>query len=377
MVKYKGILVHFGEIWLKGRNRNDFIRAVRRNLEAALKGERYSELTFIRDRLLITLSDGSKIESIISKASKVFGISRISPVIMSKNDLASILRSANSLFRKGEIVRIVPHRSVKDMGFDSNGIVMHFISNQKKLKFGIDKDAENKLYINCTRDMTFLYREKIKGANGLPVGSSGSAVVMLSGGIDSPVASFYAMKRGLKPIYMHVHAFPDNKAKELSKIRRMAKMLSAYCPDSKLLLMPGHVFQSYAMKVPKRYELVFFKYFLYRLADRIAEMEGADCIVTGESLGQVASQTIQNLGSSSKGLEHFVVRPLIGFDKQEIIDAAKRIGTFDLSIEKYRDVCSITARNPATKSNPAMLGRLWEEASMEKALALTIKRMES
>jgi thiamine biosynthesis protein ThiI len=260
------------------------------------------------------------------------------------------------------------------LGFDSSQIVSYFIKNSKKLKFNIDKDSEKDLYINVTKDFAFIYTEKISGANGLPVGSSGRAVVLFSGGIDSPVATFYAMKRGLHPIYMHVHAFADNKNVKIAKIKDLVKILSKYSTNPTIYLIPGHVFQSAAMKVQSKYELVLFKLFLYKLAEKIAEKEEAEAIVSGESLGQVASQTIGNLTASQIDIKRFIMRPLIGLDKQEIINLAKRIGTFDASIKEYKDVCSIAARNPATNSNSAKIKRLWEQASMESAVELTLNK---
>lgn len=371
---YKGILIHFGEIWLKGRNRNVFIKRLHGNIVLSLKGEKYERLDYMRDRFFLVLGKGSDIESIKSKLSKIFGISRFSPVVTAKNDLGDLLKVANSMLKKTDKVRLVPHRSVKNLKFDSTGIVTYFIKNTKKLKFQIDKDAATDLYINATRDMAFLYTEKIPGAGGLPVGSSGSAVVLMSGGIDSPAATFYAMKRGLMPIYMHVHAFPNNKDVKLSKIKELVEILSVYSPNSKLYLIPGHVFQSAAMKIRNKYELVLFKLFLYRLAEKIADEEDAQAIVSGESLGQVASQTIGNLTASQIGVERFIMRPLIGFDKQEIINMAKSIGTFETSIKEYKDVCSIAARNPATNSSPAKIKMLWKDASMDSALKLTLNK---
>jgi thiamine biosynthesis protein ThiI len=372
--KYKGILIHFGEIWLKGRNRSTFIKRLYGNTRLALEGEKYEKLDYMRDRFFLILSKDSDIKSISSKLSKVFGISRFSPVMTAKNDIDDIMKVANSMLKKTDKVRIVPHRSVKNLKFDSSEIVTHFIKNTKRLKFQIDKDADTDLYINATRDMAFLYTEKIPGAGGLPVGSSGSAVVLMSGGIDSPVATFYAMKRGLMPIYMHVHAFPNNKDSKLSKIKKLVKILSGYSSSGKTYMIPAHVFQSAAMKIPKKYELVLFKLFLYRLAEEIIDKENANAIVSGESLGQVASQTIGNLTASQSGIKPFIMRPLIGFDKQEIINVAKSIGTFDVSIEKYKDVCSIASRNPATNSSTAKIKKLWKEASMDSAVKLTLNR---
>ncbi|MGI0100562.1 MAG: tRNA uracil 4-sulfurtransferase ThiI [Candidatus Micrarchaeaceae archaeon] len=374
MEGYKGIAIHFGEIWLKGKNRNDFINRLYGNVELALRGESYGDLRNMRDRFYLTLNSDSDIASMERKLSRVFGINRFSPVMATDNDLDKMVDASNKLLKAGDKVRIVPHRSVKTLDFDSRGIVSHFIENKEKLGFEIDKDAGKELYINSNKDSTFVYTEKIPGAGGLPVGSSGSAVVLLSGGIDSPVAAFYAMKRGLLPVYMHVHAFASNSDEKLSKIRNLIGALSTYYQKPKAYAMPGHVFQSYALKAPKKYELVLFKMFLYRLADRIADTEGADCIVGGESLGQVASQTVRNIEASQSGTSRFIMRPLIGFDKQEIIDTAKRIGTYDESIKEYKDVCSIVARDPATRSGRDTIRRLWEKTSMDSAVELTLEK---
>jgi len=374
MVKYKGIVIHFGEIWLKGRNRNTFIRRLYENIGFALEGENYEKLDYMRDRFFLILNKDSNMESIKEKISKVFGIARFSPVMIADNDLEDIIKTANKLLGKKDKVRIVPHRSVKSLSFDSSEMVKYFIKNEKKLKFKIDKDAETDLYINTAKDFAFLYTEKIPGAGGLPVGSSGTGVVLLSGGIDSPLATFYAMKRGLKPIYMHVHAFSDNKDVKLSKIKDLVKILSSYSTDPTIYLMPGHVFQSAAMKIHNKYELVLFKLFLYHLAEEIAKKEEAEAIVSGESLGQVASQTLGNLTASQIGIKRFIMRPLIGFDKQEIINMAKKIGTFDVSIKEYKDVCSIAARNPATNSSSAKIKKLWKDAAMDSAVKITLNK---
>ena len=374
MVKYKGIVIHFGEIWLKGRNRNNFIRQLHENIELALEGEKYEKLDYMRDRFFLILEKDSDIESIKEKLSKVFGIARFSPVVLAKNDLDDIINVANKMLGKKDSVRVVPHRSVKTLSFDSTQIVSYFIKNQKKLKFKIDKDSEKDLYINATKDFAFLYTDKLPGAGGLPVGSSGNAIVLMSGGIDSPVATFYAMKRGLKPIYMHVHAFADNKDVKLSKIKELSKILSGYSANPKIYFIPGHIFQSAAMKVHNKYELVLFKLFLYKLAEEIADKEEAEAIVSGESLGQVASQTLGNLTASQIGIKRFIMRPLIGFDKQEIVNVAKRIGTFEESIKEYRDVCSIAAKNPSTNSSTAKIKKLWKEASMDSAVKITLNK---
>ena len=212
-----------------------------------------------------------------------------------------------------------------------------------------------------------LFTKKFKGTGGLPCGSTGKAVILLSGGIDSPVAAFYAMKRGLQPVYLHVHAFKDNDPAVSSKITDIAKKLS-YSPTAKVYYAPFYPFQAMACGIPERYELVLFKMFLYQLATIVAKKEGAKAIVTGESLGQVASQTLQNLYASQQGTILPILRPLIGFDKEEIIDKAKEIGTYALSLKPYKDVCSFRAKNPATAANEKTIIRLYANAKIKEAV---------
>jgi thiamine biosynthesis protein ThiI len=373
---YKGIVIHFGEIWLKGNNRGTFVGRLYSNIQSALEGENYSKLENRRDRFFLLLDEKSDVESICGKLAKVFGISWFAPVITSENKIDEIFAAANKLLARKDTVRIVPHRAFKGFNLNSDQIVSHFIKNSERLNFKIDKDAEKDLHIDVTKEFAIMYDKKIQGAKGLPVGSSGNAVVLLSGGIDSPVASYYAMKRGLRLTYIHVHAFSDNNSEKLSKIADLVRLLSGYSCSSRIYFAPGHVFQSGALKAPRKYELVLFKLFMYRLAEKVAKTERADCIVSGESLGQVASQTMSNLITSQHGIKPFIMRPLIGFDKQEIIDIARQIGTFDISIRKYRDVCSIAAKNPATGSSYKEINKFWKAASMDSAVKSTLKRMD-
>jgi thiamine biosynthesis protein ThiI len=376
MMKYKGIVIHFGEIWLKGNNRGSFIGRLYSNIQCTLDGEKYEKLENRRDRFFLLLEGSSDVESICSKLGKVFGVSWFAPVVTVENNIEKILATSNKMLTKKDTVRIVPHRAFKGFSHNSDEIVGYFIKNSEKLNFIIDKDAEKDLHIDVTKEFTIIYDRKMQGAKGLPVGSSGNAVVLLSGGIDSPVASYYAMKRGLRPVYLHVHAFADNNDEKLSKITDLVKLLSEYSCGSKIYYLPGHVFQSSALKMPRKYELVLFKLFMYKLAEKVAKMEKAECIVSGESLGQVASQTTSNLITSEHGIKPLIMRPLIGFDKQEIIDIAMGIGTFDISIRKYRDVCSIAAKNPATGSKYSEVHKFWKAASIDSAIKATLKKMD-
>jgi thiamine biosynthesis protein ThiI len=185
------------------------------------------------------------------------------------------------------------------------------------------------------------------------------------------------MKRGIRPIYLHVHGFGSNDAPEIKKIIDTVSVLSAYSGPSRLYLAPFHIFQSMSMKIDRKYETVLFKRFLYLLAESVSRKERADCIITGESLGQVASQTIKNLSATSHGINEFVIRPLIGMDKQEIVDMAKSIGTMDLSVQKYRDVCSIDLKRVVLNASQRKVLELSKQIEIEAAVRATLSRTSS
>ena len=323
---------------------------------------------------MLHLNEKSNVRSILNKLGYVFGISWFAPVAITKNDISDIVECAGKIVEPGSTVRIIAHRSLKRVNFSSKDIVDTLISNSKKLKFELDKNARKKLYVNVTNRGSFLYVKKIVGLGGLPVGTSGKAVILLSGGIDSPVASFYAMKRGLEPIYAHVHAFQSNEDERLSKIDDLTKTLSKYYSRAETYILPGYLFQSYAMKAPSRYGNLLFKLFIYRLAESIAKKEKASCIVTGESLGQVASQTASNLSATTHNIGPFIMRPLIGMDKQEIINIAKKLGTFELSIGKYKDVCQTNSRKTLLLSDAKELRSVYKTAKLDTALRMTLKK---
>ena len=371
MTEYDAIVVHFGELWLKGRNRGAFIGQLRRNIGVSLSGS-MAKLTDERDHFIVHPKEGS-FGAALDRLRYVFGISWFAPVVFAKNDIESIIKGASRILKRTDNVRVVAQRSYKKTGFTSYDIVSAFIKNSSTLGFGIDKGADRDLFVSVTRQRALVYTEKIGGAGGLPVGTSGKAVILLSGGLDSPVAAYYAMKRGLMPVYLHVHAFQDGGSVSSSKIPRIIDVLSKYSSVNSAYYVPFYLFQSATMKIPKRYELVVFKLFMYRLAERIAEREKAEVIVTGESLGQVASQTVGNMLSSQQGVSRLILRPLSGFDKGEIVGVARRIGTYDLSIQEYKDVCSIGVRNPATSAKAKTVMDLYDECGLDEVLDRTLE----
>ncbi len=359
------IIVHFGELWLRGKNRNSYIQALKRNITDKLAGEGFT-LKDDYDRLIITPGRRSSIDVIASKVSKVFGVSAYEVAYISKPTLRSIVSTSISLIRKEGLkkVKIIPHRSHKEFKFDSMDIIRDLAKAAQRIGAEpVVKGFESQIYISVKKDAAYIYSEKRRGAGGLPVGTSGSCVVLLSGGIDSPVAAWYAMKRGLIPIYVHVHGFSSNDEASSSKISRIVRLLSEYYPSGRTYYIPSHIFQIGAIKTGK-YELVMMKGFMLRVAEEIAKKEGAGAIITGESLGQVASQTLSNIAAeeSMSGLP--ILRPLIGMDKLEITDYARRIGTYEESIKPYKDVCSINARNPAISMSPKLFKSISKDINL-------------
>ncbi|MDE1861100.1 MAG: tRNA 4-thiouridine(8) synthase ThiI [Candidatus Micrarchaeota archaeon] len=370
------VVMHFGELWLRGRNRGNYINTLMQGVRERLKGSSV-KVEGIHDRALIRLGARSDPEQVCSELSKVFGLSGYELAYATKPTLASINAASKVAMRElveegAKGVRINATRSHKKFKFNSNDITKMLISTASGI--GIEPTLEgydSQLYVNVTKDLAFLSTKRFRGLGGLPVGTSGNGVVLLSGGIDSPVAAWYAMKRGIRPIYVHLHAFPDSKPAIDSKISSILKLLSRYSPHYKAYFVPSHYFQVAAAK-SGRYELVLLKAFMLRLAERIADAEEASVIFTGESLGQVASQTSENLRAEQQGINVPVLRPLIGLDKQEIIGLAKGIGTYDESIKPYADVCSINSRHPVTMARVSTTTRLLGEIGIDKLVARSL-----
>lgn len=379
-IKPQYIVVRFGELWLRGRNRGNYINALRSDIQRRLRGEN-AKVESSHDRLLISLGPRASIERICSSLSFVFGISNYEVAYSTKPNLAAIKKLATQLMKDklkegSKSVYIDASRSYKELKFTSADIRRELIKTAYKV--GISPEIENydsEIKVNVTKELALLSSGKTAALGGLPVGTSGNGVVLLSGGIDSPVAAWYAMKRGIRPVYVHVHGFSDNKTAMRSKMSSLLRILSQYSPGCKAYFVPSHYFQVVGAKAGK-FELVLLKAFMMRVAQRIAEEENADVIFTGESLGQVASQTASNMRAEQLGLSIPILRPLAGLDKQEIVSLARRIKTFDESVKEYRDVCSINARHPATRIRPATMEKLLDEIGIDRIVKRSLAASE-
>jgi len=378
----KVILIHYGELWLRGHNRSNYIKVLKNNLVNLLNSESYS-LESQYDRLVLRLTEKSDTASMLNKLSHLFGISRYELAYETRADMASILdvskKLLNELKKTGvKQIKIDAHRSYKGLAFNSIDILNKISNVARDLKMKpAMHNTSNVIFIRVTKENAYIFSNSSKGIGGLPVSTSGKGIILFSGGIDSPVAAWYAMKRGVLPIYLHLHSYQDPREIENTKIPKLISILNSYSKgmDQKVYYVPAHIFQVAAFNVDKQrhYEPILMKAFLFRLAEKIAKKEGAGAVYTGESLGQVSSQTMKNIAASQSGIKIPVLRPLIGFDKEEIISIARRINTYEESIKPYIDVCSMNVAKASTTSETSEIAELLKKMGINKIVERSLK----
>lgn len=358
----------FSEVTLKGKNRKDFEKALERNVRASLG----CQTTMRGGRLLVHTDDPQA----AAKIRKVFGIDSFSPCVSVLADIEAIRKAVAARSFKGKSIRVATRRSDKRFPLSSQRV--NEIVGKDLVDRGSTVDLthpEHTVYIDILEDRALVAFERTRCHGGLPVGSSGKVLALLSGGIDSPVAAWLMMKRGSMVDLFHMHNLPATRDVLESKIMRIGKILKGYHPPRmRLFIAPYVEFFDEFLSFESRSELVIFRRFLLMLANRIAAEHGHRALVTGDSLAQVASQTLENLAATDEASEMPVFRPLIGFNKQEIIDLSREIGLYDLSIETYQDCCSLVAhRNPSTRVRLDEAKRIEEKMGIgtlvEKTLA--------
>ncbi len=357
----KVLLIKYGEIALRGNNRyifeDNIIASIKKRIKNLNNKYRISKE---QGRLLLESIEGDiDYEKVIPPLTKIFGIIGISPCIKSKNqDIENIKLLALSYIKeeykdKSLSFKIVTKRANKKYPLESNEIssqVGEFILNNLK---NLTVDVHNpdlKLNIELRNDL-YIYSTTIKGCGGLPIPTTGKALLLLSGGIDSPVAGFKIAKRGveIEGIYFHSSPFTNERAKE--KVISLAKILSTYTGEFKLYVVPFTDIQLYLKEcTPPEKLTILLKRSMLKIAEIIAINSNAQAIITGDSIGQVASQTMKALEAVNSATKLPILRPLAGMDKQEIVDIAKEIGSFETSILPYEDCCTIfVPKHPETK----------------------------
>jgi len=354
---YDRVLIRYGELSTKGRNRNVFITKLKKNIKESIKDEGNIQIEAGRDRMYLLLN-GASYERIKEKLRSVFGIQSFSPVVRSEKDIDKIKEEALALvqdnFAPGNTFKINARRSDKTFEIDSqelNSILgAHILKNIDGIKVDV-KNPDIELLVEVRKEGVFLSCEWVKGAGGLPVGASGKAMLLLSGGIDSPVAGYMMMKRGVEIEAVHFFSPPYTSERAKQKVIDLAKKLTSFGGKIKLHIVPfTEIQQKIHEHIPANYSMTSTRRFMLIIADEIRKKNGGLALVTGESLGQVASQTMESMLAINDVTRTPVLRPLIGMDKLEIIAISKKIGTHEISILPYEDCCTIfTPPSPKTK----------------------------
>ncbi|HEV3139688.1 MAG TPA: tRNA uracil 4-sulfurtransferase ThiI [Vicinamibacterales bacterium] len=362
------IVVHYKELALKGGNRPWFINTLVRNLKAALAGLDV-RVRAIMGRIEIELGDGDWNEA-RDRIRHVFGIANFSYANRGPHDFeplaAAILEDLGD--RQTESFRVSATRADKRLPFTSPQVereVGGLIKIAKGWRVNLDRPALT-IHVEMLPDGAFYFFGKEPGAGGLPTGTGGRVACLLSGGIDSPVAAYRMMRRGCFVLFVHFHSYPILSRASQEKVREIAALLTRYQQRSRLLLVPfGELQQQIVLSVPPEMRVVMYRRLMMRIADRLARRWRARALVTGEVIGQVASQTLENMTAIAEAAGLEILRPLVGMDKDEITAEAEKIGTLPISNIPDQDCCTLfTPRHPATRA------RLDEVLELERALPI-------
>lgn len=359
-MKYTEIMVRYGELSTKGKNRKTFIMQLAQNVKRALADFPALKIHADRDRMHILLN-GEDSEEVIPKLSKVFGIQNFSPSIRIEKEMPAIRAMVQEVVREvytpGKTFKITAKRSDHSFELDSNGLNQELggavIEAIPEIQVQMKKPDIN-LRIEIRKDAAYLSYETIRGAGGLPVGTSGRGMLMLSGGIDSPVAGYLAMKRGVEVEAVHFASPPYTSEQALQKAKDLAEKLVPYVGTIQFIEVPFTEIQEEIKRVvPQGYLMTITRRLMLRLTDAIREMRKGLVIINGESLGQVASQTLQSMVAINEVTSTPIIRPVVSMDKTEIIEIAEKIDTFELAIQPFEDCCTIFAP-PQPKTRPLL-----------------------
>ena len=365
----KVIIIRYCELHLKGKNRGYFERIFAVNMERALKGVKH-EIRRQSGRYLIENFDESETEEIISRLLKVFGIHTLSVALKVKSDMGEIFAAASEVSPKSGTFKVETHRADKTFPLNYMQVSAQIGGRLLDVYKGLSVDVhepQNLVNIDIRENgTTLVFGSFIKGADGMPVGSAGKGLLLISGGIDSPVAGHMIAKRGMSIECLHFHSYPYTNMQAKEKVIELAEVLSRYtCGTTLNIIKVTHIQEEIHKKCNGEYMVTLLRRFMMRIAEKIAIKCGAQCIITGESLGQVASQTIEGMTSSNAVIRSLpVLRPLCGFDKNEIIARSKAMGAYDISILPYEDCCTVfLPKHPVTK--PKLSDVEAEEAKLD------------
>ena len=366
------LLLKLGEIVLKGLNRRSFEQKLMGNIRRRLVGLGRFRVSCLQSTVYVEPeSEDADLDAAFEALQDVFGVVKLSRAVACEKDRDAIARRAIEYLRddmlRAKSFKVESKRS--DKSFPLTSIELsQYVGGELAEAYpncAVDVHDPELTVVLEVRDLAaYIHAQPVIGAGGMPVGSNGVAVTLLSGGIDSPVSCYMIAKRGVRLIPVHFFSFPYTSQQAKEKVVELGRILTRYCGKMTMEVVPfTHIQEEIRDKCPEEYFTLVMRRFMMRIAERIARDAGAKAIVTGENLGQVASQTMEAMAATQAVLDLPVLQPLIGMDKEEIVQMARRIGTFDTSILPYEDCCTVfTPRHPRTRPKPG------EVAAAEKAL---------
>ena len=373
------LLVRYGEVFLKGQNRPFFLRKLVDHVKEAVSG--VGGRVFLSDGR-IYVSDFTDMDECIRRVTRVFGIHSVSPAVeMEKDDFKAICAQAAKMMEPlSGTFKVLARRSDKRYPLDSPAIMReaggYVLEHVPHLSVDVNH-PDHELMIEI-RKHAYLSVDKILAVGGMPMGTNGKACLLLSGGIDSPVAGFMIAKRGVELCCVHYHSFPYTSERAREKVLELARELSEYCGKMRVHVVP---FTEIQLKIhelcPENFTTLIMRRYMMRIAEILANKDGAQALITGESIGQVASQTMEALGCTDEVVGMPVFRPCVGMDKSEIIERAEKIGTMETSSLPYEDCCTVfTPKHPATHPRKELVRRAEEKLDGQALIDAAIEGTE-
>ena len=381
---YDAVLVRYGEIGLKGANRWVFESILLENIRMALQGLKNVSVVKRSGRILVQ-TNGSQ-DEVLARLARVFGIVSISPVITVDSEMQDVMTACSALvgFLRGKIktFKVETRRAHKTFPYTSPEISRivggHLLRRYPALQ--VDVHAPDvTIYIELRAGETYVYFDVIPGPGGLPVGASGKGLLLLSGGLDSPVAGWLAMKRGIRLSAIHFYSFPFTSERSKKKVIDLGQVLAWYNQGITLHVVNFTPIQETIMaRCPEKYRVTILRRMMLRVAEEIAVGQRIQCLITGESVGQVASQTLESMSVIGSVTRVLLLRPLAGLDKTDIVAIARKIGTYEISILPYEDCCSMfVPKHPATKPKLDIIVEAESKVDWEPLLREAVETVET
>lgn len=378
------LAVSFGEIFLKGRNRNTFYKTATNNIKRNIKDIGYEDMYSESSKLYIK-ADRKDFDRLTEEIKKVFGIVYISEVVKCEKTLEDISKTSKEMIKyyekeKDLTFKVESKRTDKSFSLTSPELNAKIGADILKEYNDLRVDIHNPdftVFIDV-KSSAYIYIKRTRGLGGLPLGSSGEGLLLLSGGIDSPVAGFMMAKRGMNINAIHFHSYPFTSKRAHQKAMDLAKILSKYTGKMTVYSINlAEIYKAISKNCPRRETTILSRRFMMRIASKISEKYEYQALITGESLGQVASQTIESMSVINDSSKYPIFRPLIAMDKKDIIEISEKIGSYEKAIEPYDDCCSIFAPDsPVTKPKLKYIEKSEENLDIENLEDEAINNME-